>query len=203
MNLNLIKRLSPFRIRRKIQKRINDIYLHWLKKQFAHFGKDSFVSHIRNLTGAEYISVGDNVRFGQYCVLEAFALHKNPEITIGDNSLVGDFCHLGSIDYIHIGKNVIIGRFVLINDHSHGSSEDRFSDIPPLQRKLFSKGGITIGDNVWIGDKVSILSGVNIGKGAIVGTNSVVTKDIPSYAIAAGCPARIIQDGDSNSHTEL
>lgn len=201
--MKFLKRLSPFRLRRKFINKKNALYLKWLKKQFAHFGNGSTISHILNLGGAEYISVGDNVHFGEYCVLEAIPKHKKPEITVGDNSRIGDFSHLGAIDYIHIGKNVYTGRYILINDHSHGSPEDRFSGIPPFERKLYSKGGITIGDNVWIGDKVSILSGVTIGEGAIIGANSVVTKSIPAFSIAAGCPARIIQDGDSDSNTEL
>lgn len=201
--MKLSRRLSPFRIRRKFIKKKNALYLKWLKKQFAHFGTGSYISHILNLGGAEYISIGDYVHFGEYCVLEAIPGEKKPEITVGDNCRIGDFCHLGAIDFIHIGKNVYTGRFILINDHSHGKPEERFSDIPPFNRKLHCKGGISIGDNVWIGDKVSILSGVTIGEGAIIGANSVVTHDIPAYSIAAGCPAKIIQNGDSDSHTEL
>ena len=51
---------------------------------------------------------------------------------------------------------------------------------------------VNIGHDVWIGEKVFIKSGVNIGNGAIVGAHSVVTKDVPSYSIVAGCPAKII-----------
>ena len=201
--MKLSRRLSPFRLRRKWINKKKAIYLKWLKKQFAYFGEGSYIYHILNLGGAEYISIGNNVHFGEYCVLEAITTDKKPEITIGDNCIIGDFSHLGAINFIHIGNNVITGRSILINDHSHGTPEDRFSDIPPINRKLYSKGGITIGDNVWIGDKVSILCGVTIGKGAIIGVNSVVTKDIPAFSIAAGSPARIIRNGDSDCNIKL
>lgn len=46
---------------------------------------------------------------------------------------------------------------------------------------------------MWIGDKVTILPNVNIGEGAIVAANAVVTKDVPAYSIAAGCPAVIVK----------
>jgi acetyltransferase-like isoleucine patch superfamily enzyme len=49
----------------------------------------------------------------------------------------------------------------------------------------------TIGNDVWIGMNVMILSGVSIGDGAIVAANTVVTKDVPPYAIVAGNPGRI------------
>lgn len=50
-----------------------------------------------------------------------------------------------------------------------------------------------IGNDVWIGRSAIILSGVNIGNGAVVGAGSVVTKDVPSYAIVAGNPAKLIR----------
>lgn len=57
----------------------------------------------------------------------------------------------------------------------------------------WSKGKITIGSDVWIGTGCTILSGVSIGHGAIVGSNSVINKDVPSYSIVAGNPAKVIK----------
>lgn len=50
-----------------------------------------------------------------------------------------------------------------------------------------------IGNDVWIGTNSLIMSGINIGNGAIVGAGSVVTKDVPEYAIVGGNPARVIR----------
>ncbi len=55
------------------------------------------------------------------------------------------------------------------------------------------KGNITIGNDVWIGEGCMIMSGVKIGDGAVVGARSIVTKDIPAYAIAAGSPAKVVK----------
>jgi acetyltransferase-like isoleucine patch superfamily enzyme len=52
---------------------------------------------------------------------------------------------------------------------------------------------VAIGNDVWIGTKVIIMGGVRIGDGAIVGAGALVTKDIPDYAIAVGCPAKVIK----------
>lgn len=50
-----------------------------------------------------------------------------------------------------------------------------------------------IGNDVWIGAKAIIMQGVSIGDGAVIGAGSVVTKDVPPYAIVGGVPARVIR----------
>jgi len=50
-----------------------------------------------------------------------------------------------------------------------------------------------VGSDVWIGASATILRGVSVGDGAVIGANSVVTKDVPNYAVVAGAPARIIR----------
>jgi acetyltransferase-like isoleucine patch superfamily enzyme len=50
-----------------------------------------------------------------------------------------------------------------------------------------------IGNDVWIGTGVLVIGGISIGDGAVIGAGSIVTKDIPPYAIAVGCPARVIK----------
>ncbi|WP_281040324.1 MULTISPECIES: CatB-related O-acetyltransferase [unclassified Mesorhizobium] len=58
---------------------------------------------------------------------------------------------------------------------------------------LGTRGPIVVGHDVWIGARAIIMSGVTIGNGAVIGAGSVVTKDVPPYAIVAGSPARIIR----------
>jgi acetyltransferase-like isoleucine patch superfamily enzyme len=59
--------------------------------------------------------------------------------------------------------------------------------------QAYSKGDVLIGHDVWVGQNAAILSGVTVGHGAVVAAFSVVTKDVPPYAIVAGSPARIIR----------
>jgi acetyltransferase-like isoleucine patch superfamily enzyme len=56
-----------------------------------------------------------------------------------------------------------------------------------------TKGDVIIGHDVWIGAGATILSGVHIGNGAVIGARSVVTRDVPSYGIVAGNPAKLIR----------
>lgn len=56
-----------------------------------------------------------------------------------------------------------------------------------------SKGDIIIDDDVWIGGHSVILSGVHIGQGAVIGAGSVITRDVPPYAVVAGSPAKVMK----------
>jgi acetyltransferase-like isoleucine patch superfamily enzyme len=82
---------------------------------------------------------------------------------------------------------------VTITDNSHGSSDEIYQGVPPVKRKLYTKGPVEIGNNVWIGDKATILPGVTIGDNCIVAANAVVTKSIPENSIVAGNPAKVIK----------
>lgn len=107
--------------------------------------------------------------------------------------MFGDDNHITAACGIQIGKNLRTGKSVLISDNSHGNPAILSQrSIAPNDRPLYCKGPIVIGDNVWIGERAAILGGVTIGDGAIIGVNAVVTHDVPAYATAVGCPARII-----------
>ncbi len=114
-------------------------------------------------------------------------------ITIGDRSDIG-ICSWIRAD-LTIGKYVMMGPCVSIYGRYH--NYDR-TDIPMMDQGMGDFGPIVIEDDVWIGTNVIILRNVKIGKGAIIGAGSVVTKDIPSYSIVAGNPAKVIKWRDSN-----
>lgn len=108
---------------------------------------------------------------------------------------------------LHIGRYTSIGHDVrLIIDMNHDYKSVYQGLIPEYasnaagkeglgqnEKNLPHKGQILIGNDVWIGDNVTILGGNIIGDGAVVATGSIVTKDVPPYAIVAGNPARIIK----------
>lgn len=90
-------------------------------------------------------------------------------------------------NYVSIAGNV---TFLLGGEHNY-----RMASTFPFYTHIFgesslgptlSKGPIQVKDDVWIGYGTLVLSGVTIGKGAVIGAGSVVTKDVPPYAIFAG-----------------
>lgn len=146
------------------------------------------------LLGAKRISIGSNTKFNDFFYLTVWGEGDGSEaITIGNNCSFGAFSHITATNRIVIGDNCLTGKWVTISDNNHGGTELSDLKLPPIKRKVCSKGPVVIGDNVWIGEKATILSGVTIGCGAIVGANAVVTKDVPPYSVVGGNPARIIK----------
>lgn len=68
-----------------------------------------------------------------------------------------------------------------------------FHEADGIEGHPHSRGDVNIGNDVWIGMGATILSGVTIGDGAVIAAHSLVTKDVPPYAIAGGNPARVIR----------
>ena len=168
------------------------------KKLFKKIG-DGYKIPLPNIIhNPQYMEIGENFNVLYNLRIEAWDTYRDqkfsPKITIGNNVIINTDCHIGCIEKIVIGNNVLIASRVYISDHSHGDTKRNTLEIPPAQRTLVTKGPIVIEDNVWLGEGVCILPGVTIGKGSIVGANSVVTKDVPSYSVVAGTPAKQIHN---------
>jgi acetyltransferase-like isoleucine patch superfamily enzyme len=122
-------------------------------------------------------------------------------IRIGEYCYIGEHSRIWSADSITIGDRVLVSHNVNIHDHNaHSLSALRrslhvaqiFQSGHPKTLEDVSSAPIVIEDDAWIGFGSTILKGVTIGKGAIVGAATVVTKDVPAYAIVVGNPARIV-----------
>ena len=181
-----------------VQSLCNNFYTRICCHQFAHWGKGSHLGwKAMRLKGLKYISVGDKTYIAPGVQLTAWDSHNGnkytPSIIIGNYCSVRANCHITAINSIHIGDNLLTGTNVLITDNSHGQSTREHMSLPFFERPLYSKGPVVIGNNVWLGNTVCVMPGVTIGDGAVIGANSVVTHDIPAYAVAAGIPAKIIK----------
>ena len=156
-----------------------------------------------DIRGKKFMDFGRKLTTGYYCRLEAYPIGNNNSkvLKFGDNVQINDFVHIAAAKNVEIGNNVLIASKIFISDICHGEYADieNMSDPNehPNDRKLSAKP-VTIHDDVWIGQMVSILPGVEIGKGSIIGANSVVTKSIPEYSIAAGNPAKVIKQYNFN-----
>lgn len=144
----------------------------------------------------ESIEIGDNCDIcGQLKVV------GNGKISIGNNTTIRGNSIIGSVNNIEIGDCVIISNNVHIYDNNNHPTD------PEARIEMCKKGfygelwgwehadnkPIVIEDNVWIGERSTILKGVRIGKGSIIASNTVVTKNIPQFSIAAGNPAIVVK----------
>ena len=187
---------SLFRRIHRMKMRIRSWFLRPLFKRCHRtvlFGK------IGELRGAQNIQIGENSGFGDFLYLCAWNSYGKqsfkPNLIIGKNCIFGAFNHISCVTGVDIGDGFLSGKWVTIVDNSHGETNYDSLSLPPVLRKIVSKGPVVIGKNVWLGDKVTILPGVTIGDGAVVAANSVVTKDVPSFAVVGGAPACVIKSG--------
>ena len=111
-------------------------------------------------------------------------------ITIGGGSLFNIGVMIAALELVEIGEHCMFANGCMITDSDH-RYDDRAKPVPWQGFK--SKGPIRIGDNVWCGAHVVITSGVTIGERCVIGANSVVTRDIPPYSVAAGAPASVLR----------
>lgn len=109
-------------------------------------------------------------------------------ISIGDHSGIGIDAQLSG--EITLGNHVMMGPEVMI--YTYGHRHDALQ-IPMVEQGNTESRPVVIGNDVWIGARAIILPGVHIGDGSIVGAGSVVTKDVPPYAVVGGNPARLIR----------
>ena len=151
------------------------------------------------MVGISSIHIGEGFCAAENVRIEAYCSHGDDEvfdarIDIGNNVILGEGTHISAINHLIIGNDLLTGRNVSIIDNNHGSTLDRDTlFVPPIKRRLYSKGPIIIGNNVWIGDRACVLGGVTIGDGAIIGANCVVTKDVPAYSVVAGNPGKVVR----------
>ncbi|MGO9489025.1 MAG: acyltransferase [Solirubrobacteraceae bacterium] len=111
-------------------------------------------------------------------------------LRIGEGTFLNRNVMVAAQELVEIGAHCMLANGCFVSDASH-----RFDDPeqPITWQGFESKGPTRIGENCWLGAGVVVTSGVTIGERTVVGANSVVTRDIEPYSIAAGSPARVLR----------
>lgn len=158
---------------RYLPKSVTPVVGKWSKKIRFALCKKIFVScgDKCNIEERAYFGNGKDVSLGYKSGLGSNFKMLNRKLTVGDYLMMGE-------DVLFLGG---------------GHNFDR-TDIPMGEQRGKAKTPLNIDNDVWIGARVIILPGCeHIGTGVIIGAGSVVTKDIPDYAIVGGNPARVIR----------
>jgi acetyltransferase-like isoleucine patch superfamily enzyme len=143
------------------------------------------------------VIIGDNfrlqgdIKWNPFGIIQPVALNvRTPgaKIIIGNDVGISG-SSISASTTVTIGNHVLIGSGCIISDSdAHPiKAEDRIDPAKTVSRPII------IEDDVFIGARSIILKGVKIGKGSVVGAGSVVTKDVPSFCVVAGNPAKIVK----------
>jgi acetyltransferase-like isoleucine patch superfamily enzyme len=161
---------------------------------FGSFDISSLLGTPLALTEPRYIHIGSGVTIRPGARLEVIVLHpeRPPELRIGRNVGIEQNVHIVCHHRVIIGNDVSIAANCAIVDTTHP-----FDDIP-ADLKVGSMiqdddASVEIGDGSFLGVGCVVLPNVRIGVGCVIGANSVVTRDIPNYSVAAGAPARVLR----------
>lgn len=162
------------------------------------------------------LRVEGDFRYGAGASIGSWSVVQVPpgaRLSLGNGAYLGRNVEVAPSGAIEIGDrtsiqdrsvflgDVVIGRYCTIAYGAYGSSGNHRFDLDPAalikDQDALAAGElrkrIVIEDDCWIGNGVFVAAGVRIGKGSVVGANSVVTRDVPPYTIAAGAPARALR----------
>ena len=140
---------------------------------FIHGRKVARISKTANVHPTVILRHGERIIIGNNCLIN----HNN---VLQAGKVVGEIV-IGN--HVHTGPNVMIFAY----NHRYDNPE-----IPSILQDYYD-GDVIIEDDVWIGAGSIILAGITIGKGSVIAAGSVVNKDIPSYSIVGGVPAKVLK----------
>ena len=175
----IINKIVKILINNGLYKIINLISFHYevkrkslLLDKFKNIGYGVVLPNTTNIINPQYINIGNNFFALGNLRIEAWDSYYeqifSPEIIIGNDVILNTDIHIGCINRVVIGNNVLMASRIYISDHSHGEITINALNLSPAKRPLVSKGPVIIEDNVWIGEGVSILPGVTIGRNSII-----------------------------------
>jgi acetyltransferase-like isoleucine patch superfamily enzyme len=150
-----------------------------------------FIDNLRKLkysvVRAKYLFLGYKIGIN-FVIGQKVNIDKNG-FSAGHNVYIGPYCY--------IGPKTKIGNFCMLSDNVNIVGSDHIFEevgVPTIiAGRPQNQPTTVLEDDVWIGHGVTIIRGIIIGEGSIVGANSVVTKNVPSYCIYAGIPAKLIR----------
>lgn len=145
-----------------------------------------------NALSEEGIQIGNNVSILSNTIIECTGVIRSIGVglTIGNNVGISQNCFIQVRGKVTIGNDVIIGPGVSIFSENHNFNDPSL----PVRLQGETRKGVTIEEGAWIGTKAIILDGVRVGRNSIVAAGSIVTRDVPSYAIVGGVPARVLKE---------
>jgi acetyltransferase-like isoleucine patch superfamily enzyme len=160
--------------------------------RYVSLGRNVYIGDGTWLSGLSTggVRIGNHVRIREHVWIQATSRLDDPGVglSIGEGTYIGPRCMLGAGGGVTIGRHVTMGAAIHLLAENHA-----FDDSSrPIRDQGVTRRGITVEDDVWIGNAAIVLDGVTIGRGAVIGAGTIVTQNVPPFAIAVGNPARVI-----------
>jgi acetyltransferase-like isoleucine patch superfamily enzyme len=176
---------------------INPLFI-WIKRTFVNLYlqlmyakkhlKIGYMCFVKNCSFGSRNTIYDNVSLSNVKLGDFTYISYGSRV---NNATLGKYCSIGPDVIIGLGKHPT-NNFVTTHPSFYSTAKqaqeafcnkDYYDEFEP----------VTIGNDVWIGARSVVLDGININDGVIVAAGSVVTKDVPPFAIVGGIPAKIIK----------
>lgn len=155
---------------------------------FAKVGNNVLISKKASIYGAKNISIGDNVRIDDFCILSG-------------NISIGSYVHISAYTALYGGGNIIIGdycgcspRCTLFSATDDFSGEYMISPMVPDELTNVIRGTIQLCDFAQLGANSIVMPNVTLHEGAVTGSLSFVNKDLEEWSINVGIPCKKIKD---------
>jgi acetyltransferase-like isoleucine patch superfamily enzyme len=165
----------------------NRARIHW---EFAR--REAFVrwpvhGNVLEALGEGRLEIGKQVLFEPGVWITA---PDRARVRIGGGTFLNRGVMIAAVELVEIGEHCMLANGCFVTDGAHRFDDP---DRPVPWQGFTTKGPTRLGANVWLGANVVVTSGVTIGERCVIGANSVVTRDIPAFSIAAGAPAKVLR----------
>lgn len=162
---------------------------------FKSIGKNVRISSDVRIYGEESISIGNNTRIDDFCIL----VGGKKGIAIGSNIHIAHQCIIvGNAGVVMNDFSGLSSRVSIYSATDDYSGESLTNPTVPLKYKKVKEMPVELGRHVIIGTNSTILPGVIIGEGSSVGANSLVTKSLSPWGVYGGIPAKFIKERSKN-----
>ncbi|MBL1418477.1 MAG: acyltransferase [Moritella sp.] len=162
-----------------------DLQAYVMSVETVEFGDNCFIAPDCHM----FAEPGRKITMGDNCFIASASFMHGP-MTLGHNVAINHSCSFdGGKNGISIGDDTRIANNCVIHASNHGMHPDQV-----IWQQASTSKGVSIGKDVWVGANVGIVDGVTIADYAVIGMHSMITKDVPRWAIMAGNPAHQIGD---------
>ncbi|MCQ2324811.1 MAG: acyltransferase [Paludibacteraceae bacterium] len=156
------------------------------------YGDNVLISRKVSIYSPQKISVGNNVRIDDYCLLSG-------EITLGNNIHISAYSALyGAMGIEFKNNSGCSARTTIYSAMDDFSGDYLIGPMQPENKTHVTGGKVTIGEYVQLGAHCLVFPNLTIGTGSVVGALSLVTKDIPEWGIYVGIPAKFLRERSKN-----